>query len=288
MFTVAAHAEVTLNSVRVAAADQTALARFYQSAFGMHEVNRLDTPSGPEFFLNFGATADAAKANKNQPLVIMHRDSNAVADPIAGYDRFEVTAPHRAAPIAASVWYPVGTPTYRGLIGDNAVFEGTPAYVGAAIAENDARFVVASSFGYGFVTRFENFTGRNKAGKQLINADDAADILRPTTVTDTGSDWVVSITSAGHLLAFPISELPELDKGKGNKLIQIPPAKLKSGEEKVIALACVRQGGELIVYSGRQKLVLSWRDLQAYEGTRASRGHLLPRGFTKVDRVEAT
>jgi len=83
MFTVAAHAEVTLNSVRVAAADQTALARFYQSAFGMHEVNRLDTPSGPEFFLNFGATADAAKANKNQPLVIMHRDSNAIADPIA-------------------------------------------------------------------------------------------------------------------------------------------------------------------------------------------------------------
>ena len=83
MFTVAAYADVTLNSVRVAAADQTALARFYQSAFGMHEVNRLDTPSGPEFFLNFGATADAAKANKNQPLVIMHRDSNAIADPIA-------------------------------------------------------------------------------------------------------------------------------------------------------------------------------------------------------------
>lgn len=161
-------------------------------------------------------------------------------------------------------------------------------FVGAAIGDNDARFVVASSFGYGFVTRFENFTGRNKAGKQLINADDAADILKPATVTDTGSDWVVSITSAGHLLAFPISELPELDKGKGNKLIQIPPAKLKSGEEKVIALACVRQGGELTVYSGRQKLVLSWRDLQAYEGARASRGHLLPRGFQRVDSVEST
>ncbi len=118
-------------------------------------------------------------------------------------------------------------------------------FVGAAIADNDTRFVVASSFGYGFVTRFENFTGRNKAGKQLINTDDAAEILQPALVTDTAKDWIVSVTSAGHLLAFPISELPELDKGKGNKLIQIPPAKLKSGEEQVIAVASVRQGGEL-------------------------------------------
>ena len=161
------------------------------------------------------------------------------------------------------------------------------SFVGLAAAENEARYVLASSWGYGFVTRFENFTGRNKAGKALINADDAADILAPVPVTDAKTDWIVSITSAGHLLAFPISELPELDKGKGNKLIQIPPTKLKSGEEKVIALASVRNGGELTVYSGKQKLVLSWRDLQAYEGTRASRGNLLPRGFTKVDRVES-
>ena len=161
------------------------------------------------------------------------------------------------------------------------------SFVGLAAAENDARFVLASSHGYGFVTRFENFTGRNKAGKQLINADDAADILPPVPVTDPRTDWIVSITSAGHLLAFPIGELPELDKGKGNKLVQIPPARLKSGEEKVIAVASVRQGGELTIHSGRQKLVLGWRDLQAYEGSRASRGNLLPRGFTKVDRVEA-
>src|SRR4249919_2857451 len=161
-------------------------------------------------------------------------------------------------------------------------------FVGAAIADNDARYVVASSFGYGFVTRFENFTGRNKAGKQLINADDAADILKPAFVTDTASDWVLSITSGGHLLAFPISELPELDKGKGNKLIQIPPAKLKSGEERVIAVASVRQGGELTLYCGQRKLILGWRDLQAYEGSRASRGNQLPRGFQRVDSIETT
>ena len=160
-------------------------------------------------------------------------------------------------------------------------------FVGAAIADNDTRFVLASSFGYGFVTRFENFISRNKAGKALINTDDAATILPPVLVADAKTDWVVSITSAGHLLAFPLSELPELDKGKGNKLIQIPPAKLKSGEEKVTAIACVKQGGELTLYCGARKLTLSWRDLQAYEGTRASRGHSLPRGFQRVDSVES-
>jgi topoisomerase-4 subunit A len=161
------------------------------------------------------------------------------------------------------------------------------SFVGLAVADNEARYVLASSWGYGFVTRFENFTGRNKAGKALINADAAADILPPVPVNDPKTDFIVSITSAGHLLAFPIAELPELDKGKGNKLVQIPPAKLKSGEEKVIAVASVKQGGELTIYSGRQKLVLSWRDLQAYEGSRAARGNVLPRGFTKVDRVES-
>ncbi len=160
-------------------------------------------------------------------------------------------------------------------------------FVGAAVGDNDTRFLVASSFGYGFVTRFENFTGRQKAGKQLINCGDAAEILQPSPVTDPSKDWIVAVTSAGHLLAFPITELPELDKGKGNKLIQIPPAKLKSGDEKVIAVASVRQGGELTIYCGQRYLTLAWRDLQAYEGARASRGNSLPRGFQRVDWIDA-
>ena len=79
----AAPAQVTLNSVRIGAKDTVALAKFYQAAFGMQEVNRIDVPGGPEIFVNFGATADAAKANKGLPIVIMHRDSDAVNDPIA-------------------------------------------------------------------------------------------------------------------------------------------------------------------------------------------------------------
>src|SRR5215470_13940678 len=79
----AARAQVTLNSVRIGAKDTAALAKFYQTAFGMQEVNRINAPGGAEIFLNFGATVDAAKANKSEPIVIMHRDSDDLKDPIA-------------------------------------------------------------------------------------------------------------------------------------------------------------------------------------------------------------
>jgi topoisomerase-4 subunit A len=161
------------------------------------------------------------------------------------------------------------------------------AFVGTVVAEPDARYLLASSFGYGFVTRYENFLGRNKAGKQLLNPDRDATVLAPAVVNDAGTDLAVAVTSAGHLLAFPLAELPELDKGKGNKLIQIPPAKLKSGEERVIAVASVRAGGELTLYCGQRKLILNWRDLQAYVGARAARGNQLPRGFQRVDSIAA-
>jgi topoisomerase-4 subunit A len=106
-------------------------------------------------------------------------------------------------------------------------------------------------------------------------------------VHDAATDFVIAISSSGNLLAFPASELPELDKGKGNKILQIPPAKLKAGEENIIAVTCVKQGGELTLLCGQRKLVLSWRDLQAYQGTRAQRGHALPRGFQRVDSIES-
>ena len=78
-----AHAQVTLNSVRIGAKDSVALAAFYQAAFGMQEVNRINVPGGPEVFVNFGATVESAKANKSEPIVIMHRDSDDIKDPIA-------------------------------------------------------------------------------------------------------------------------------------------------------------------------------------------------------------
>ena len=104
---------------------------------------------------------------------------------------------------------------------------------------------------------------------------------QPAAVANVASDRIVAVTSAGHLLAIPASELPELDKGKGNKLIDIPKAKLAT--ERVVAVAAVAPGQSLQVRSGQRTMTLSFKELDAYLGARATRGGLLPRGWQKVD-----
>jgi len=150
--------------------------------------------------------------------------------------------------------------------------------------ESDARFVVASSHGYGFVTRFENLTGRQKAGKAMLSLSPGSTVLQPAAVRTVDADRLVMVTSAGHLLVFPVAELPELDKGKGNKIIEIPKA--KRGTEQVIAVAVVAPGSALLVRSGARTMTLSFKELDAYMGARASRGGLLPRGWQKVEGLD--
>jgi topoisomerase-4 subunit A len=141
--------------------------------------------------------------------------------------------------------------------------------------------VLASSHGYGFVTRLDNLTGRNKAGKAILSLASGARVLQPAVAGDDTNARVVAVTTAGHLLAFPVSELPELDRGKGNKIIDIPKAKL--GTERVVAIAVVAPGASLSVHSGSRTMTLSFKDLETYVGHRAGRGGLLPRGWQKVD-----
>lgn len=162
-------------------------------------------------------------------------------------------------------------------------FAPAPGAVFQALASggNDDRLVIASSHGYGFVTRFENLTGRNKAGKALLSLSEGGQVLQPAPVADAAADRIVAVTSAGHVLAFPVAELPELDKGKGNKLIEIPKA--KRGTEQVVAVAVVPPTGKLQVKSGARTMTLSFKELDAYLGARGSRGGLLPRGWQKVD-----
>jgi predicted enzyme related to lactoylglutathione lyase len=120
----AASADVTMNSVRVAAKDTEALAAFYKAAFGMEEVNRIQGGGGPEIFLNFGATADAAKANKGLPVVLMHRDSDDFKDPIA-HVIFNVTD---MAKTVAAIKAAGGT-----LTGEPRPFGNTGIVIGIAI-----------------------------------------------------------------------------------------------------------------------------------------------------------
>lgn len=150
-----------------------------------------------------------------------------------------------------------------------------------ASGDNDTRFVLASSHGYGFVTRFENLTGRNKAGKAMLSLTPGAKVVQPAPVSSVEQDRIAVVTNVGHLLVFPVGELPELDKGKGNKLIDIPKAKL--GTERVVAVAVVSPGSTLVVKSGARTMSLPFKDLDTYHGTRATRGGLLPRGWQKVE-----
>jgi len=177
-----------------------------------------------------------------------------------------------------------GLPSARGN-GEPLTGRFSPAagasFVAMASGEADARFALTSSAGYGFVTRFENLTSRQKAGKSMLTLPDGARVLQPAAVASVDGDRIVAVTSAGHLLAFPVSELPELERGKGNKIIEIPKA--KRGTERVVAIASVPVGGTLSVKSGARTMSLSFRDLETYLGARGSRGGLLPRGWQKVD-----
>lgn len=166
---------------------------------------------------------------------------------------------------------------------------GGASFDAVVAGDNDTRLILATDFGYGFVTRFESLTGRNKAGKQIISLSDKAKVLAPQISADPARDRIVVVTTEGHLLMFSVAELPELDKGKGNKLIEIPKAKLTSGDERVAGVAVVSESkGEVTLYAGQRKLTLRWSDLVEYGGTRASRGGLLPRGLRRVERIETS
>ena len=177
-----------------------------------------------------------------------------------------------------------GLPSARGN-GEPLTGRFSPAagasFLGVVSGEADARFVLASSLGYGFVTRFGNLVSRQKAGKAMLTVPAGSGVLQPAPVGSVDTDRIVAVTSAGHLLAFPVSELPELEKGKGNKIIEIPKA--KRGTEKVVAVAVVQPGGTLQVHSRQRTMSLSFKDLENYLGARASRGGLLPRGWQRVD-----
>ncbi len=145
--------------------------------------------------------------------------------------------------------------------------------------------LVASDAGYGFLVQYKELHSKNKAGKALLTLPKGAKVLLPSLVTDMESDRVVAITNEGRMLVFPIADLPVLNRGKGNKIIGIPPKRVASREEFVVAITAVPEKGKLTAYSGKRYIVLKRSDLDHYEGERGRRGKKLPRGFQKVDDV---
>jgi len=150
----------------------------------------------------------------------------------------------------------------------------------------DQKVVLASTFGYGFVTKLENLHSRMKAGKAMITLPKGSEPVLPAILSSEKDATVVCATSEGHLLAFPLSELPELAKGKGNKLINVPPKRLKAGDEWMVGVAVKAPGEEILVWAGQRYLRLAEKDLEHYRGDRAKRGRKLPRGFQRVTLLE--
>jgi topoisomerase-4 subunit A len=156
---------------------------------------------------------------------------------------------------------------------------------GVMIGEPEDLWLVASDAGYGFTVRLKEAYASKKAGKTLLNLPDGALVLPPAPVP--GDDAVVAVTSKdGKLLVFPVKDVPELPRGKGNKLFDIPTKKFASREDFMTGMAVVAKDKSLVVRSGDRKMTLSWSDLKDYRGQRAQRGAVLPRGWRTVDSLE--
>jgi len=150
----------------------------------------------------------------------------------------------------------------------------------------DQRILLASSFGYGFVTQMENLHSRMKAGKAMLTVRDGAEPVMPAVIHSPEVDTIVCATSDGYLLAFPLEELPELSKGKGNKMIQVPPKRLKAGEEHMVGMAVKAPGEEILVWAGGHYLRMGDKDLEHFRFERAKRGRKLPKGYQNVTKIE--
>ncbi|MEC9077288.1 MAG: DNA topoisomerase IV subunit A [Pseudomonadota bacterium] len=154
-----------------------------------------------------------------------------------------------------------------------------------ALADETTQWVLATDHGYGFICKHGDLLGRNKAGKSVVNLGEAK-LLPPAVIGDVGVSRIAVAVSSGHLLVFEAHELPELAKGKGNKLVQIPPAFLKEGH-RLTAITVLPPLRSLRVIAGKRHVTLSPSDLENFLGERARRGKLLPRGFQRVDALEA-
>ena len=149
---------------------------------------------------------------------------------------------------------------------------------------DDQRILMGTDAGYGFITKVGELFTKNKSGKAVVSVPKGGRILQPKMVGDDDA-YIAAVSNEGRMLVFAIGEVPELARGKGNKIINIPGSRLQSREEFVIDYAVVGESDSLVVHSGKRYLVMKPKDLEHYRGERGRRGHKLPRGFQKVDRL---
>ncbi len=159
-------------------------------------------------------------------------------------------------------------------------------FEGVLLADDKQQVLLASDGGYGFVTTVADLQSKNKAGKAMLKLSKGSRVLPPLLINNYETDTIVAVTNEGRMLSFPLAELPVLPRGKGNKVISIPSARVNDRVEFVVALAVIGSGGSINIHAGRRHLVMKASDLEHYTGERGRRGNKLPRGFQNVDRIE--
>ena len=157
-------------------------------------------------------------------------------------------------------------------------------FCGLLMGDDTQKILLASDAGYGFITELGNLYTKNKAGKAVLSLPKGSRVLPPCTI-DTMDAYVTVVSNEGRLLIFSLADLPELARGKGNKMLSIPSARVQSREEFVCAVAVIHSTQKLTVYSGKRHTVFKMADLDHYRSERGRRGHKLPRGFQKVDSI---
>jgi topoisomerase-4 subunit A len=207
----------------------------------------------------------SARGKSNQPAVFLDSTGRAFA-----------TDAH-SLPSARSQGEPM---TGRFSLAGGATFEHV------VMGEEEELYLMATDGGYGFITEFNDLVSKNKNGKALVTVPKGAQLIAPISVNDVATDRCMAISNEGRMLIFPLRDLPKLAKGKGNKIISIPSAKVQAREEFVKVLACVPDGASVTLHAGKRKLTLKPSDLEHYYGERGRRGNKLPRGLQRVDEYE--
>ena len=227
-----------------------------------HEMDpaSLNYKSGDGFHL-------AAKGKSNQSVVIL--DSGGKAYTVAAHSL--PSARGQGEPLTGRINSPSG-----------ASFEGL--MMGAA----DDLYLLASDAGYGFVVKAADLQTKNKAGKAALTVPKGGRVIQPARVGSTSTEeaFVVAVSNEGRMLLFPLTDLPIMARGKGNKIIGIPTSRLQAREEFMVSVNVIRNKDALRVYAGKRHLNMKFSELDHYIGERGRRGHKLPRGFQKVDSVE--
>lgn len=159
-------------------------------------------------------------------------------------------------------------------------------FEGLLMGENEHKVLLASDAGYGFVANFGDLFTKNRSGKATLSLPKGGRVLPPWPVIAPDNEWLVAVTTEGRMLVFKVNELPELARGKGNKIINIPGARVQSRDEYVLAVVTIGEAQTLRVWAGKRHLNLKLKEMEHYLGERGRRGNKLPRGFQNVDNLE--